>query len=96
MFAKICGWVNGMVSGLRSRMGLFVATLSVFAVSVLSGTAFAQEPVPIQVQAPNFDWNGLSQTLINALLTPIGVGIGIALSIWVIMKAVSFFKRSAA
>ena len=96
MFAKIFSWVGGMVSGLRSRMGLFVATVSVFAVSVLSGTAFAQDPpMAIPLQAPSIDWMSLPTTLIGVLTTPVVVGIGVALSIWVILRAMTFFKRAA-
>ena len=96
MFAKIFDWVSGVVEGVRGRLGLLSAILSVAVVSVLSGSAFAAgETTPITFNPPTFDWQGLSNNLIQTLISPIGVGIGIALSIWVVLRAVSFFKRSS-
>lgn len=87
---------SGLVNQVRSRLGLFAAVMSVGVVSLLSGEAFAQTGQTIDVQAPNINWASLPSTIIGALTTPIVVGIGIALSVWVILKAVSFFKRSGA
>jgi hypothetical protein len=96
MYGKICSRVVGIVRGFRHRMGFAVAVASVATVSVLSSaSAFAQEMQPIPVQAPDIDWLALPQTLIGVLTTPMVVGIGIGLSVWIIIKAMIFFKRSA-
>ena len=97
MFARLCGWVSGLASGLRSRIGSLVAFAVVCGGCFLSGTAlFAQTtPIPIPMEAPNIDWLSLPATLIGVLTTPVVVGIGVALSIWVILRAMAFFKRAA-
>jgi len=99
MFAKICDWFGGIVSGLRSRVSSLVALATVFGGCLLSGTAFGNStpgtPMAIPMEAPNIDWMSLPSTLIGVLTTPVVVGIGVALSIWVILRAMAFFKRAA-
>jgi len=97
MFAKIRDWFGGLVSGLRSRVNSLVAFAIVCGGCILSDmSVFAQTtPTPIPLEAPNVDWMSLPSTLIGVLTTPVVVGIGIALSIWVILKAMTFFKRAA-
>jgi hypothetical protein len=95
MFGKIFSWVGGLFGKVRNGLGLFVAMASVCAVSLCSGTLFAQTSTPIPLETPNIDWQSLPGTLIGVLTTPVVVGIGIALSIWVILKAMAFFKRAA-
>jgi hypothetical protein len=94
MFGKICSWFGGLVQGLKSRLGLAVAAASVGIVAVSSGTVFAQTAMPIPLEPPNIAWDQLPGTLIGVLTTPVVVGIGVALSIWVILKAMAFFKRA--
>jgi len=89
MFGKVCERV-------RDGYSFLVAFLSVGIVGVLSGEVFAQTtPVPIPMEAPDIAWEALPATLIGVLTTPVVVGIGVALSIWVILKAMAFFKRAA-
>ena len=76
MFAKIFDWVSGVVGGVRGRLGFLSAILSVAVVSVLSGSAFAQDAqTAIPVQMPNIDWMSLPKTLVDVLSTPVIVGI---------------------
>jgi len=96
MFANFVSWVGGLVRGARTRLGLFAAFVSVGLGCMLSGTAFGQNaPIPIPMEAPNIDWMSLPATLIGVLTTPVVVGIGVALSIWVILRAMAFFRRAA-
>ena len=96
MFEKICSWFGSLVQGLKSRLGLAVAAASMGIVALSSGTVFAQTTAtPIPMEAPNIAWEALPETLIGVLTTPVVVGIGVALSIWVILKAMAFFKRAA-
>ena len=95
MFGKICSWFGGLVQGLKNRLGLAIAVASVGVVALSSGTVFAQTSTPIPMEAPDIAWDALPATLIGVLTTPVVVGIGVALSIWVILKAMAFFKRAA-
>ena len=95
MFARVFGWLGGVVEGVRGRLGFCSAVFSVGLVSLLSGSAFAQTaPESIPIEVPNIGWSALPTSMIEALKTPVVVGIGIALSIWVILKAMSLFKRA--
>ena len=57
--------------------------------------AFAQSSQTITVEAPSIDWTSIPSQVLSAITTPIIVGIGIALSIWVLFAGVKFFRRSA-
>jgi len=94
MFGKICSWFGSLVQGLKDRLGLAVTAASVGIVAVSSGTVFAQSATTIPLEPPNIAWEQLPSTLIDVLTTPVVVGIGVALSIWVILKAMAFFKRA--
>jgi uncharacterized membrane protein len=95
MFGKVVSWFGGLFGQVRNRMSMFVALLSVGVVSVLSGEVFAQTATEIPIETPNINWGALPDTIIQALTTPVVVGIGIALSIWVILRALAFFRRTA-
>ena len=96
MFGKFFVWVGGLVSNVRSRLGLLVSMLSVGIVGLCSGTLFAQgTAVTIDVPTVNIDWQSLPGKIMDALVSPIGVGIAIALAIWVIFRSLAFFKRAA-
>ena len=96
MFGRIFSWLGGLVDGVRNRLGMFLAMVSVGAVSLCGVSLFAQTtPTQIPLEAPDIAWDALPSTLIGVLTTPVVVGIGVALSIWVILKAMSFFKRAA-
>jgi hypothetical protein len=92
MFARIRSWFGGVMGRVRGIAG---GVATVLALGVFSGTVRAQTAVPIPLETPNIAWDALPSTLIGVLTTPVVVGIGIALSIWVILKAMTFFKRAA-
>ena len=96
MIGKVCSWFGGLAGYVRDRFGLVALMVSLGVVGLCSGELFAQTtPVPIPMEAPNIAWSQLPETLIGVLTTPVVVGIGVALSIWVILKAMAFFKRAA-
>jgi len=96
MFRKLLGWFGGVTKRVRRCFGLVVGVVSVGIAGLCSGELFAQNTsMPIPLEAPNIAWDQLPTTLIGILTTPVVVGIAIALSIWVILKAMAFFKRAA-
>jgi hypothetical protein len=82
----------------RGHLAVIMAVISVSMTDILTGTVLAQTTTPptdLPIHAPNINWAALPATLIDVLTTPVVVGIGVALSIWVILKAMAFFKRAA-
>jgi hypothetical protein len=72
-----------------------VASVAVLAVSGFSGLLFAADPEPVTVTVPEFDWGTVAADLVSALTTIAVVGLGIALSVWVLFLVSKVFKRSA-
>jgi hypothetical protein len=68
--------------------------LAVFVVLAMSRIASAAAET-ITVETPDIDWSSVSSTMISALTTVAVVGIGVAISIWVLMMLVRIFKKSA-
>jgi hypothetical protein len=73
-------------------LGVVMAVLSVVVVPVL---ALAQTTQTISIENPNIDWTSIPPQIMSALTTPVIVGIGIALSVWVIFAGINFFRRSS-
>ncbi len=86
----------GFLCRMKSKLSLAVAAVSVGLVALASGTAFGQETaVSIPIQETNINWTELPTKIILSLTTPIVVGIGIALSVWVLFMGIKFLRRSA-
>jgi hypothetical protein len=68
--------------------------LAVFVVFAMSRIASAAAQV-IDVTTPDIDWSTVAATLISTLTTVAVVGIGVAISIWVLMMLVRIFKKSS-
>ncbi|MDR2344687.1 MAG: hypothetical protein LBE18_01335 [Planctomycetaceae bacterium] len=91
MFRVICSvrdnvsrfyrWITGVAS---------VAILSLFFGGLLYA---ADDPVEVPVSTPDIDWSSLPASIMGALAQPIAVGIGIAVSIFVVYMAVKLVKR---
>ncbi len=66
-------------------------------VSLTGVSAFAQtaEPMEISVPGTNIDWAGLVDKLIDQLMTPLGLGIGFAFAIWIVLMGVAALKKTA-
>jgi ABC-type Na+ efflux pump permease subunit len=73
-------------------LGAVMVALSVVAVPAL---ALADASQSIVIESPNIDWASIPTQIMSALTTPVIVGIGIALSIWVIFAGINFFRRSS-
>ena len=73
-------------------VGLVLGVLSFVALPV---SVFAAAAEQVTIVEPNIDWAGIPQQIMGALTTPVIVGIGIALSIWVIFTGINFFRRSS-
>jgi len=94
MYRKVCSFVSGCVSKLRATVS-HVAVLGVLAFNGLCLSAFAQQGTGIEIQESNIDWTALPGQIMTALMAPVVVGIGIALSVWVVFAGVRFFRRAA-
>jgi hypothetical protein len=65
---------------------------------VFSGIALAQTqaaPVEVEVTMPEISWGSVAADLIGTLTTVAVVGLGVAISIWVLLLIARLFKRSA-
>jgi hypothetical protein len=86
---------------LKSFSNFFLKSYSVwaaFAVLAMSGLAVAQtggEATTITVTKPNINWGTVASDLVAALTSVVIVGLGIAISVWVLMLVARVFKRSA-
>jgi hypothetical protein len=70
--------------------------LVAFVVLAMSNLAMAQEPTQaISVTKPNINWGTVATDLVTALTSVVIVGLGIAISVWVLMLVAKVFKRSA-
>lgn len=57
-------------------------------------SAFAAEN-SIEITDSGIDWSTLPASLMGTLMTPLIVGIGIGLSLWVVMIGVRLLRRNA-
>jgi hypothetical protein len=94
MFGKIGAWFRKCWSTLTGKAA-YLALLSVALVDGLCGSVFAQTGANVEIATTNINWSGIPQQIMTVLASPIVVGIGIALSIWVVFSALQFFRRSA-
>jgi hypothetical protein len=69
--------------------------LAVFLLLALSSIASAQTAETVTVQPLNIDWGSTASTLLTSLTSVAVVGIGVALSVWVLMMIVRLFRRTA-
>jgi uncharacterized membrane protein len=75
-------------------------TLSVLGIvgvilSCANAMAEGENGASVSVTTPSINWGTTAADLISAFTTVIVVAIGIALSIWALMKIVSLFRRAA-
>jgi hypothetical protein len=74
----------------------FLAAVAVLALSGMSGMVMAApEATTVEVTTPNIDWGSVAADLIGALTSVAVVGLGVAISVWVLMLIARIFKRSA-
>ena len=95
MYGKVwslfaCAW--SYLTGKAAAVCMF----GVLAFNGLCVAVFAQQGTEILIEDSGIDWTGLPAKIMGSLITPVVVGIGIALSIWVILAGVRFFRRTAA
>jgi hypothetical protein len=73
--------------------------LVAFLVIAMSGLAMAQtgggNAATITVTKPDINWGTVASDLVAALTSVVIVGLGIAISVWVLMLVARVFKRSA-
>ena len=67
----------------------------VFGLFFLPGVALGDDSVSIPLVVPFIDWVSISSALIGSLTILAVVGIGIFLSIWVILKAMALAVRTS-
>ena len=72
---------------------MLLVALTIVALPALA-LAAAGDPEAIAVVAPDIDWTQIPSQVMVALTKPVIVGIGIALSVWVIFTGINFFRRS--
>jgi hypothetical protein len=62
-----------------------------------SSMVYAADPVPVEVEVntPSIDWGTVASDLVGALTEVAVVGLGIAISLWVLFLIARVFKRSA-
>jgi hypothetical protein len=88
-----------MYGRLKSFCDFFLKSYSVLAavmVIALSGlTMAADESTTVSVTTPNINWGTVAADLVSALTTVAVVGLGVAISVWVLMLIARIFKRSA-
>jgi hypothetical protein len=87
-----------MYGRLKSFCDFFAKSYSVLAavmVVALSGLTMAAESTTVAVTTPNINWGTVASDLIGALTSVAVVGLGVAISVWVLMLIARIFKRSA-
>jgi hypothetical protein len=89
------------MNGLR-KAGCFLSNvkpicflLVAFVFVAMSEIVLAQTTSPIEVNAPSLDWGTVAADLVGALTEVAVVGLGIAVSLWVLFLIAKVFKRSA-
>ncbi len=91
--------MNGknVLSVLRNKMSGACA-LTLLALTLVSGNVLAQDagftPQTVNVQGM-FSWDGVQSTLFEMIAVPLGIGITVALAIWVALFCLRLLKRSA-
>jgi hypothetical protein len=71
------------------------SVLAAFAIVALSGIAMAAGEPEIEVTTPTLSWGTVASDLVAALTQVAVVGLGIAISIWVLFTVAKVFKRSS-
>jgi hypothetical protein len=88
--SAVAGFTSWLSSKAMSLLLGFSACLGLF----FSGfVCYAQDAQSVEVAAPDIDWTSLPGDIMTALAQPIAVGIGIAISIFVVYMAVKLVKR---
>jgi hypothetical protein len=72
----------------------FLAAVAVLAMSGMAGLVMA-EAAEVEVSTPEIDWGTVAGDLVGALTGVAVVGLGIAISLWVLFLVARVFKRSA-
>lgn len=71
------------------------SVVAAFAFLALSGLALGADPVEVEVTTPDIEWGTVASDLVGALTAVVVVGLGVAISVWVLMLIARIFKRSA-
>lgn len=93
MFAKVRDWIGVVFGKVRGCLGLLIAVVTL---ALCPGSLFAQT-TPLEIPVPEIplNWTALPETVVKVLASPVVVAIGIAIAIWVVLKAMALFKRTA-
>lgn len=72
-----------------------ILSLCAFALVALGAVVVQAADPTLTITDSGIDWSTIAEPVVKAVMTPAIVGIGIGLSVWVVMVGVRFFRRAA-
>ncbi len=95
MYQNLKNRVSSLFSKAKTRASNLYAYLAVAFVALSTGSVMAQTDTPMTIEIPGkgVDWSALAETIVNYILVPVGLSVGISFAVWIILMGVSAIRK---